>query len=193
MLPNHSYDQQALLVKAAEGNEMAFSQVFNPFIDRIAPFLDKLTRDDYITGEVIQETLIKCWLNRDKLLHADNLDAYIYRIAGNEFHRYLRRENGEQRRRLSLPGRELLQYTDTRELANLIQTILLGLSPQRRRIYRMSREQGMTIPEIADALQLSPSTVKHTLMAALAQIREQLIAGGYSLLLVIHALQSGQQ
>jgi RNA polymerase sigma-70 factor (ECF subfamily) len=61
------------------------------------------------------------------------------------------------------------------------------MPPQRQRIYRMSREQGLKPADIAEALSLSVNTVKNVLVTALKEIRNHLAAAGHviSLLYVL--------
>jgi RNA polymerase sigma factor (sigma-70 family) len=65
-----------------------------------------------------------------------------------------------------------------RETQRLISEAIAQLPPQRRRIFSMSRHQGMNIPEIAQALSLSPNSVKNTLVLALRDIRAHLERNG---------------
>ncbi len=46
------------------------------------------------------------------------------------------------------------------------------LSPRRKYVYELSRNEGLKIQEIADRLGLSFDTVKHHLVAALSQDQE---------------------
>jgi RNA polymerase sigma-70 factor (ECF subfamily) len=46
------------------------------------------------------------------------------------------------------------------------------LPPQRKLIYTLSREKGLTHNQIADALNLSRNTVKNSIMAATKSINE---------------------
>jgi len=55
------------------------------------------------------------------------------------------------------------------------------LPEQRRRIYQMSRDEGMKIVEIAERLAISPNTVKNTLVVSLRFIRQYLADRGHEL------------
>jgi RNA polymerase sigma-70 factor (ECF subfamily) len=65
------------------------------------------------------------------------------------------------------------------ELRQIVQQGVEGMSEQRKKVFLLSREQGLTILEIAEQLNLSPNTVKNTLVTALQQLREHLRAHGY--------------
>src|SRR5690606_7583121 len=60
------------------------------------------------------------------------------------------------------------------ELKRAAQAAVQSLSPQRRAIYEMSRDEGLKIDEIAKRLSISPNTVKSVLQTVLKLIREKL-------------------
>ena len=56
----------------------------------------------------------------------------------------------------------------------LMKVALTALSPRRRLVYQLSRDQGLNLQEIAARLRLSPNTVKNHLVIALKFIRKYL-------------------
>jgi RNA polymerase sigma-70 factor (ECF subfamily) len=56
----------------------------------------------------------------------------------------------------------------------MLEQELSRLSPQRQKVFRLSREQDMSYTEIAATLNISPNTVKNHISAALEQLREGL-------------------
>jgi len=180
MISDH---EKLLFRQAAEGNEQAFSTLFNLFLPKLYPLIVKLTKSDLAVQEIIQETFIKVWLNRDKLAEMENPGGWLFRVASNNCYDHLRK--------LALDGELFKPITsasdainvsheglDSKELKRLIGEAVHKLPMQRKKIYLMSREQGKTIPEIAEALQISPNTVKNALVTSLKFIREYLARHG---------------
>ncbi|MFC4726089.1 RNA polymerase sigma factor (plasmid) [Glycocaulis abyssi] len=61
-----------------------------------------------------------------------------------------------------------------RELVSLVDEIVGGMKPRRRRILHLHRLDGLTYDEIADQLGISPSSVKYNLAQAVATLARQL-------------------
>ena len=60
------------------------------------------------------------------------------------------------------------------EIANLKDIFISQLSPQRRNVFIMHREEGLSYKQIADKLHISVATVKKTMSEALATLRKAL-------------------
>lgn len=174
-----------LLDQIAQGDEAAFGLLFHAYLPTLQPFLLKLTHSLADTEEVLQETFVRLWMGRDKLTDVQNLNAWVFTVASNECYKYLRRKN-LRRDGLSALGLHdeddsTLHTVHFHEVSRLVAEAVRLLPNQRRRIYRMSREEGLRIPEIAEALRLSPNTVKNVLVTSLRFIRQYLEAHGHPL------------
>lgn len=178
--------EQELFHRIETGEEAAFSELFALFLPRLYPFIIKFTKVEIATQEVIQETFIRIWMNRDKLPGIKNPGGWIYKVASNECYNYIRKQALNNRLFTTISDdadHQALQdepheQLDLKEITQLINRAVNELSPQRKKIYLMSRQQGKSIPEIAEALQLSPNTVKNALVSALKSIREFLLRYG---------------
>ena len=170
-------DEKALFRLVAAGDKEAFRQLFHHYNKMLQPFVTRLTRSSQAAEEVLQEVFLKLWLHRDRLAEADHPSAYIFRIVSNESVNWLRAQAKDNKlleaiRPLAVeaaPSPE--QSFSYREMEMRLNEAVERLPLACRRIYRMSREQYMRIPEIAHALNLSDSTVKNQLVKALKSIR----------------------
>jgi RNA polymerase sigma-70 factor (ECF subfamily) len=170
-------DEKAIFQEVAKGDREAFRQLFHHYNSLLQPFVSRLTGSSEATEEVLQEVFLKLWLHRDRLKLVENPKAYIIRIVNNEAINHLRAEARDNRLRDAVrqfvvedvPSPE--QGLFYRETEMRLNEAIERLPQSCRKIYRMSREQYMRIPEIADALNLSDSTVKNQLVKALKSIR----------------------
>jgi RNA polymerase sigma-70 factor (family 1) len=184
-----SPNENILFSRIAEDDEKAFSELFNLYLTKLYPFTIRLTRSESAVEEIIQETFIKVWLNRDRLPGMDNPGGWIFTVASNKCYDWLRVQALNNRlfttATTEQPAVETThQWLDSKELSQLIQQAVGTLPAQRKKIYLMSRVEGRTIPEIADALDLSPNTVKNALVTSLKTIREFLAEHGITLFIL---------
>ncbi|WP_187774927.1 RNA polymerase sigma factor [Pedobacter sp. BS3] len=178
--------EKELLSRIAEGDEQAFSCLFYKFLPVLQPFITRFTKSDYATEEVIQNIFIRVWLNRDKLEEVNNVRAWLYKYASNECLNYLRAKQQKEKVMDTIAANTVTYSNATldsvrlNEINTLISKAVDNLSAQRRRIYLLSRNEGLTIPQIAAELQLSPNTVKNALVTSLGIIRRYLADRGYT-------------
>jgi RNA polymerase sigma factor (sigma-70 family) len=191
-LPYSNKDENELALLISEGDEMAFKQLYNRLLPYLAGTGIKILKSEDAVAEVIQETLVRIWVHREKLRQVNYPRAWIYRVFSNECFRYLKKY-GVQPIPLEAVTEELDESVNNAELAysmketkEIIQQVVTSLSPRQRQIYQLSREQGLKIPEIAAELGLASKYVKKTLLVALHTIRRRLTkAGKFYFLLVI--------
>ncbi|HEY8389047.1 MAG TPA: sigma-70 family RNA polymerase sigma factor [Parasegetibacter sp.] len=184
------YNEKDLFLLIAEGDEQAFSQLYRQYLPMLHSFLIKMLKQEQAVQEVIQETLIRIWLNRDKLPEVDYPRAWVSKIALRECYRYLRKNSIQIIEPISEndsasvmnDGQNRLTLSETR---NIILRAIESLPERRKLIYILSRTQGLKIPEIAKSLGLSPGYVKNALVLALKEIRNQLAKHGRILLFLI--------
>ncbi|NML21170.1 sigma-70 family RNA polymerase sigma factor [Pseudoflavitalea sp. G-6-1-2] len=176
-----------LFVRIADGEEAAFNEFYNLYLPHLTGYIYKLVKSEDAVKEVVQESLIRLWLHRDQLPEIQHSQAWFYRIVSNECYRYLRKsglrmstgsieETPAAFNEGSTEGPE--PYLAFRETQQVIHRVVAALSPRQQTIYRMSREEGMNLAEIAVALDLSRDYVKKVLITALQNIRKKLTADG---------------
>jgi RNA polymerase sigma-70 factor (ECF subfamily) len=191
--PDIPYTDTDLFTLIAEGDEAAFNNLYRRYIPILVPFLRKFTRADVPADEIIQETFIRLWLGRDKLPEIEQPRSWIFKIASHVAFSWLKKDLRYQQvvsnmhTATAAAGQHdaVNEHLHLLETRRLIQQAVNSLSGQRKKIYLLSREQGLTIPAIAEQLQLSPNTVKNALVRALADIRQHLQQAGYQLPLLL--------
>ena len=194
MHADNPYKESGLYTLISEGNEEAFNEFYLSVLPEFSSYLMSLLKSKEAVNDVLQEALIRFWLSRDKLPGIDNPKAWLSRIISNECYRYLRKQSDYQKstKTLDQPQElegELLYQTDMdltfRETQGLIRGIVQDLSPRQKSIYQLSRESGLTIPQIADKLGVSSNYVRKTLVLSLKLIQKRLKEAGVSLPMVL--------
>ncbi|MBV8252253.1 MAG: sigma-70 family RNA polymerase sigma factor [Chitinophaga sp.] len=179
----HLYQEQELLERIGEGDEQAFAVFFRELAPVVRAHIRCILQDDEEALEVLQETFIRVWLQRDKLAAIEHLVAYIKQIAARQCFSLMHR-NALRRKRLEehIPGtvvnnegEQLLSY---KEAQQVLHDAVADLPAQRKQIYLLSRSKGLSTLEIASELNLSHSYVRNTLSTAQQFIRERLRKAG---------------
>lgn len=199
MPSSQPYNENDLLFRIAEGDEHAFRCLFDWYTPKLRPYLWKSTGSDEDTEDILQETFIKIWMNRDKLAYMENVGGYIYRIAARTCLNYMRSALNQHKKMSELgllsssvgahwDNLSPLSVLQANLLQDLIKSAVAKLSSQQQKIYSLNRDEGLKPAAIATLLNLSVSTVKNHLSDALKQIRAHIILSGYDINVVILAL-----
>ena len=175
-----SHKEQSLIKALVEGDKSAFREIYIRNYTRLKYFVLRYTKSEYVAEEIVQEVFIKVWVNRDQIKAEKPIEPYIYRIARNHTFNYLKKAAYQQELKdeLSRNMQRVRNATEemvaSSELGNLLEQALQKLTPKKRMIYELSREQGKSLDEIAQQMNLSKKTVKNHLWEALTFIRKEL-------------------
>lgn len=176
ILPN----EKELFARMATGNEAAFTQIFYHYTQRMYQYILNKTKSEDAAEEIVQEVFIKLWNKRAELPQAENYESYIFKMAANKMVDWLRKMASEERARKQLwqsirhfidDATDTIDFHQSQELIN---KAIDQLSPQRKKIFLLSREEGLSRAEIAKQLDLSVSTVNNHLNEAVRLVREYL-------------------
>ncbi|HRE50537.1 MAG TPA: RNA polymerase sigma-70 factor [Flavitalea sp.] len=192
-----AYNEQNLFQLASEGDERSFGLIYKQYYPQLRPFIRKYADSALEAEEIIQDVFVRVWLNREKLPEIENLHAWIFKIASNEFLSALRKKLHDKEKMGALirnkrsGGIEASPFdlVHIGEIKRIVKEAVESLPAQRRRIFQLSRDEGLKIAEIAERLSISPRTVKNTLTICLKHIREYLSASGHPFLLIFCLFQ----
>lgn len=178
MTRSKPYNETELFARLANGDENAFSIVFNRYYDWFYGRAFKLSASHYFSEELVQETFVQLWNQRQYLAAAKDPDAYLFKMFYRELHARLRREALEKRRRnavLDMPMDEDVTQDDMKSLERNIavfKAALREMPPQQLAVFRLIKEEGMSRQEVAERLGISPNTVRNHLAEAMRRLRE---------------------
>jgi RNA polymerase sigma-70 factor (family 1) len=181
------YNDKELFQLISEGNESAFRLLFRRYVPELRPLILHLTKVSAVTDDIIQETFLRLWISRDKLVEIENPHSWLLRIVFHQSFSYLRKQAVHHKvmDAISTHAAAEEQISTTEEsmiyhsMLKQVSMAAAQLPPQAKRIYLLSRDQGLKIPEIARELSISPNTVKNSLVRSLQFIRKQLELSGY--------------
>lgn len=177
---NSKFDECTAFRNLAKGSEEAFELLYNYYSPRIFAFVDRMMHLPDLTEEIVQDIFINLWQKKDHFGKLTNPSAYLYQMASNKVLDYQRSIARRPPILDYVIAQQDLYSSDTEERIAYKETLLLlnealDLLPrQRREIFDLSREDGLSHNEIAEKLGLSKSTVANQIVASLKHIRTHL-------------------
>lgn len=160
---------------------LEFSYSIEQLSSALKPFALKLTKDMEDANDLMQETMLKAYTNRDKFAEGTNLKAWMYTIMKNTFITNYQRM---MRRGTFIDTTDNLHYINSN--GNVTQNLAysqFAMSDIRREIdaldkpYRvpfMMHFKGFKYHEIAERLQIPIGTVKNRIHIARKVLKESL-------------------
>ena len=179
------HNERALLIRIADGDEVAFAELFHHYTAKLHLHVASLVKSAAIAEEIIQETFLRVWMNRDQLPGIEHPRSWIFAIASNICFNHLRQQLRKEKHLRVLASHtdnsanDIPVLTELKEIRSAIHDAVDHLSGQRRLIWLLYREQGLRQAEIADQLNISISTVKNTIAQSLDFIRKHMRDKGF--------------
>lgn len=173
-------DHQDIVHRIKAGDEQAFEQVFRNCYAGMCGYAGKYIVDKDEAEEIVQEVFFNYWNKKESLNIVGALEAYLYRSVRNACLNHLK--HMQVRSQFALAQKAPLHeeensFSDSIEVLELQERIdgCIGqLPPERQKIFKLSREEGLKYKEIAEQLGLSIKTVETQMGKALKFLRENL-------------------
>lgn len=162
------------------GNTGAYDILFKRYHDPVFNYALKNVPDREIAEELTLDVMLRLWQKKGDLIIETDLRSYLFRSIKNAIYNYYRKKI------LSTIPIDLLTLQDTPvggatddklkyvELEKIYHQKLNELSPQRQKIFRMSRERNMTYAQIAEETGLSVNTIENYMVITLRILRREL-------------------
>ena len=179
------------------GNEKVFEAIVKSYWPRLLRFAQIYIMDVEVAKEVVQDTFLILWNQRNTLDNDTCLITYLMVVNRNKCLNYLKGLHLEkveinslnessiyQRSNLHVLEDEALELLLTKELNRAIEASLEKLPPRTQEIFRMSRYEGLKNKDIAELENISVKAVEFHINKALNQLRSDLSKDYYITLLI---------
>ncbi len=170
-----------LLTDVKNSDKNALQQLFNQYHDTLYHFIVYRVHDDDLAQDIVQDTFLRVWNNREKLDPSKSFFSLIAKIGTNLCYDHFRHQEVRIRHKDTIPKPEQSHYDDPQgshelnELQDEINRVVNEHLPEKcRDIFILSRIEGLANQDIANILNLSRRTVENQLYRALKILKKNL-------------------
>ena len=159
--------------------DIRFEQFYAANFPRVKNFAKLLTKSEEDAEDIAQNIFLKLWTRPELWQDQETMTGYLYTVTRNEIfnlfkHQKVEQEYEDKVLKAQLLG-ELLENLYYKEVLMLIRMTLSQLPDRRRRVFEMSRFEGLSHKEIADKLQIPLRTVEDHIYKTLTELRKVLM------------------
>jgi RNA polymerase sigma-70 factor (ECF subfamily) len=158
----------------------AFEVLFRTYYRELCTYACKYFQDKDTAEEIVQDLFYKLWEKKETLVIRSSVRSYLYRSVYNNTMMLLREKNTRKTTNVlslnsdMIPGDGPDSTMETNELDQIVQSTLSSMPQKVRRIFEMSRFEGLKYKEIASRLFISIKTVEANMGKALKLFRQNL-------------------
>lgn len=176
-----------LIKEFQENNTLeAYEILVRRYKDPLMNFVYRFTGDRDVSSDIVQDTMIKFYMNKDSYRSFAKFSTWIYTIAGNlaknELKRRKRRkifslENDDDERSIQVADKNIIEpdkAADSQIKGEIIQKALLKVKDVYRDVVVLRDVQELSYEEIAEITGLSLGTVKSRINRGRLQLQKLL-------------------
>jgi RNA polymerase sigma-70 factor (family 1) len=184
------------LRRLKQDDERAFDALFRHYSALVYRFAFSYLKSRPAAEEIVQECFIKIWEKRTQLRDDVPLKGYLFTTAHHAVLNELRRDQHHLRLHGQVAAAagpaSVANEAEYQEMEALYHAALERLPPRQREAFELSRQQGLSYPEIAERQGVSVKTVEAHIMQALKTLRTyfRMHGGGVLSLLLTLALSN---
>lgn len=167
-----------LFARICQKDQKAFEQLYKTHYKRLLILAYQYVRNEETAEEIVNDVLMKIWMDAPRLNIAQALRPYLSRSVINRSLNVIRQQNRQMVRQDQYQV-DTIGLGETEDQARILENQLLklekvleGLPPQCKKILMMSKFEKCRQQEIADRLNISIKTVKNQLTIGFEKIRK---------------------
>jgi RNA polymerase sigma-70 factor (ECF subfamily) len=173
-------DQRELVERAKRGDHDAFAELAGALVARLDAAARLILRDHELARDAVQEAFMRGWKSLPALRDPDRFEAWIRRLVIRSCFDILRRR-GRRPAEVELSpvdGPVIADAASAVADRELLDHALRRLAPELRAVVVLHYYLGLTLPEVAAALDIPTGTAKSRLNRSLAAMRASIAADG---------------
>ncbi|MBX2942712.1 MAG: sigma-70 family RNA polymerase sigma factor [Cyclobacteriaceae bacterium] len=184
MTPINHIDEKGLLQQLRDGDQLAFSKLYQIHAKTIYRRLQRMVNDTEQADELLQELFIKVWEKRNQITINESFGGYLHAIAYRMSIDYFRslelkeRVHKEVFTYVDYEVNSTVEQIDFKETQELIDKAVSDLPEQRRKAFTLCKLEGKSYEEAAQIMNLSPHTIHNHIVKAVKSVKAHLERSG---------------
>ncbi len=184
---DEQYDQIELIRRAQYGNKECLNQLAEQARRRLHTYVYRLTQQEELTQEIVQESLFEMCKVIGKLEKADRFWPWLHGIATNKLRRYYRTERTQRNLAVaSLSDKDSLRNREEglerlvgEELKEIVWSAMKKLRTQHKAVLVMRCYDQMAYADIAEAMGSSEFGTRMLFLRAKRALQKELSRNGF--------------
>jgi RNA polymerase sigma-70 factor (family 1) len=169
----------SLIKRLKKSDHIAFKQIFEHFHEKVFNFLVFKINDAELAEDLLQDTFVRLWENRQILNEKQSITSYIFTIAGNLVLNHIRHKKvilkySKNRTFQFLTEENPHNTIENKELNEIIVKTIDRFTDRIRMVFLLSRVEKLSYKEIAERLNIEVSTVESHMVKALKILRKEI-------------------
>jgi len=168
--------------KIQKGDTVAFTRLYSILFKRLYGFSFSIVKVADLAHEVVEDVLLKLWMQREKINAIQNLSVYLYVAVKNQSlnklaskaSQWLNEDFDEMTPEIAAIHNDPLRLMITKEMLAKINEAIENLPPRCKMIFKLVREDGLRYKEVAEILNISVNTIDVQMATAVKRICESL-------------------
>jgi RNA polymerase sigma-70 factor (ECF subfamily) len=178
-------DESTVVLSLKEGDIEAFNYIYKKYHASLYHYALNIVKIPSLAEDIVQEVFLKIWEVRNNIKPQLCFQAYLYKISRNLIFKAIRNIANDKRLidKVVAEIREIQEEDATSILqwqhySEWLKEAIDNLPPQRKRVFKLCREQGKTYQQAAQELGISKLTVKEHMTLAVKSMKQYLYQHG---------------
>jgi len=169
-----------LLRQIAGGNTNAFEMLFKQHYENLCRYACTFIRESDEAEDIVQKTFVTFWEKKEDIAVETSLKSYLYGAVRNAALNNIKHQQVRQKHAATMTVNDHVASESasdgvvSAELNEQINAAIDRLPQQCRRVFELSRFEGLKYAEIAEQLGISVKTVENQMGKALRRMRDEL-------------------
>lgn len=171
----NDFDQindENILLLLKRGNEMAFTEIYNRYWDKLYYIAHKLLKNTEAAEEIVQEVFLMLWQKREKL-NIQCIQSYLAAMTRYAVFHYIANEKRYREKSIGLSHDSAVAEfnLDDKILLDIIEKLSNKLPEKCRLVFQYNKLQDKSMADVAAQLNITQKTAEAHLTKALRVIR----------------------